>query len=106
MGVKYVSIVFGQTYVNGALLTISSTSNNSICTSSKWLQKKLSDCKKNCAHPAPPPESASDYGVNLMHPHLFKKNPIKSMENNKSPGNDGLSKEFYEYFWNEIKNPF
>ena len=41
-----------------------------------------------------------------MHPHLFKKNPLKSMENNKSPGNDGLSKEFYEYFWNEIKNPF
>ena len=28
------------------------------------------------------------------------------MENDKSPGNDGLSKEFYEYFWNEIKNPF
>ena len=28
------------------------------------------------------------------------------MENNKSPGNDGLSKELYECFWNEIKNPF
>ena len=28
------------------------------------------------------------------------------MENNKSPGNDGLYKEFYECFWNEIKNPF
>ena len=28
------------------------------------------------------------------------------MENNKSPGNDGLSKEFYGCFWNEIKNPF
>ena len=28
------------------------------------------------------------------------------MENNKSPGNDGLSKEFYECFWNEIENPF
>ena len=26
------------------------------------------------------------------------------MENKKSPGNDGLSKEFYECFWNEIKN--
>ena len=32
---KHVSIVFGQTYVNGALLTISSTSNNSVCSSSK-----------------------------------------------------------------------
>ena len=29
---------------------------------------------------------------------------LKSMENKKSPGNDGLSKEFYECFWNEIKN--
>ena len=28
------------------------------------------------------------------------------MKNNKSPGNDGPSKEFYECFWNEIKNPF
>ena len=28
------------------------------------------------------------------------------MENNKSPGNDGNSKEFYECFWNEIKKFF
>ena len=28
------------------------------------------------------------------------------MENNESPANNGLSKEFYECFWNEIKNPF
>ena len=28
------------------------------------------------------------------------------MENNKSPGNDGLKKEFYCTFWNEIKNIF
>ena len=31
---------------------------------------------------------------------------LKSVENNKSPGNDGLSKECYEYVFNEIKNPF
>ena len=30
---------------------------------------------------------------------------FKSVENNKSPGNDGLSKEFYKFFWNKIKNP-
>ena len=27
------------------------------------------------------------------------------MPNNKSPGNDGLTKEFYETFWEEIKTP-
>ena len=27
------------------------------------------------------------------------------MPNNKTPGNDGLSKEFYEAFWNELKDP-
>ena len=31
-------------------------------------------------------------------------NALKSMSNDKSPGNDGLMKEFYETFWNEIKN--
>ena len=31
---------------------------------------------------------------------------LKSMENNKLPGNDGPSEEVYECFWNEIKNPF
>ena len=27
------------------------------------------------------------------------------MLNGKTPGNDGLSKEFYEAFWNELKDP-
>ena len=31
---------------------------------------------------------------------------LKSMQNNKSPGNDGLTKEFDEKFWNEIRHPF
>ena len=31
---------------------------------------------------------------------------LKSIENNKSPGNDGLTKEFYELFWSDIKKPF
>ena len=28
---------------------------------------------------------------------------MKNMQNNKSPGSDGLTKEFYEGFWDEIK---
>ena len=28
---------------------------------------------------------------------------LKSMPNDKSPGNDGLSKEFFKTFWSEIK---
>ena len=28
------------------------------------------------------------------------------MENNKSPGNDGLPKKFYKCFWDEIKKLF
>ena len=28
------------------------------------------------------------------------------MENNKSPGNDGLTKEFYVTFWSELKDTF
>ena len=30
---------------------------------------------------------------------------LKFVPNNKTPGNDGLSKEFYEAFWNELKDP-
>ena len=32
-------------------------------------------------------------------------NALKSMPNNKSSGNDGLKKEFYEIFWEVIKIP-
>ena len=31
---------------------------------------------------------------------------MKSMENNKSPGNNGLTKEFYVTFWDDIKTTF
>ena len=28
---------------------------------------------------------------------------LKNISNNKSPGNDGLTKEFYETFWEDLK---
>ena len=31
---------------------------------------------------------------------------LKNVPKNKSPGNDGLTKEFYETFWDELKIPF
>ena len=31
---------------------------------------------------------------------------IKSFDNNKSPGNDGLTKEFYQRFWQDVKDIF
>ena len=31
---------------------------------------------------------------------------LKSIKNDKSPGNDGLTKEFYETFWEEIRKSF
>ena len=30
---------------------------------------------------------------------------LKNMSNNKSPGNDDLTKEFYETFWEDLKKP-
>ena len=34
---------------------------------------------------------------------LFK--TLKSMTNNKSPGNDGFPKKFYETFWHSLAHP-
>ena len=31
---------------------------------------------------------------------------LKNMPKNKSPGNDDITKEFYEIFWDELKIPF
>ena len=41
---------------------------------------------------------------NLTEKEIY--NSLISFENNKSPGNDGLTKEFYCTFWDDIKNTF
>ena len=38
-----------------------------------------------------------------MRKNLF--DSMKSMKNNKTPGNDRLTKEFQETFWDELKTP-
>ena len=39
----------------------------------------------------------------LCENEIRKTDSMKSMKNDKTPGNDGLTKEFYETFWDEIK---
>ena len=51
----------------------------------------------------------SEEKANLCLEDLTKKdlyNSLKTMQNDKSPGNDRLTKEFYEIFWNELKEIF
>ena len=33
---------------------------------------------------------------------LYKYKALSAFENNKTPGNDGISAEFYKVFWSEI----
>ena len=64
MGVKHVLIVFGKTYVKGAILIISLALNNIVCSSSKWLQKIK---KAHAPPPLAPIKSVSDYALIWLH---------------------------------------
>ena len=44
------------------------------------------------------------YDNDLTDKELF--DALKGIPNKKSPGNDGLTKEFYETFWDELKDSF
>ena len=51
----------------------------------------------------------SENQANLCEENLTEKdlyNSLKSMQSDKSPGNDGLIKEFYETLWNKLKDIF
>ena len=50
-----------------------------------------------------------DYKSKLCEVDLTEKDlcdSLKSTQNDKSPGDDGLTKEFYEIFWNKLKEIF
>ena len=49
-------------------------------------------------------KQSNDREAPLSEKELF--DALKGMPDNKSPGNDGLTKEFYETFWSDIKIPF
>ena len=48
-------------------------------------------------------EKANIFEGDLVESELFK--PLNSTRDCQSPENDGLTKEFYKYFWNVIKDP-
>ena len=51
----------------------------------------------------------SDDNYNICEAEITEDNllvALKSIPNNKTLGNDGLSKEFYETFWEDIKDVF
>ena len=71
----------------------------------KILLISYDDCKKfldKVITPALTSEKATTCERDLVESELFKS--LSSMQHFKSPGNDGLTKEFYEYFWNVIKD--
>ena len=72
--------------------------------------QKLSVCEENVTKfldqislPKLNNEQISECEGFINEEELFS--PLKSMENDKSPGNDGLTKEFDETFWQDLKTP-
>ena len=49
-------------------------------------------------------KQSNDCETPLSEKELF--DALKGMPDNKSPGNDSLTKEFYERFWSDVKIPF
>ena len=66
----------------------------------KRKQKTAAEIKKMLRHlniPKLPEDKSKICEENLTEKDLY--DSLKSIQNDKSPGNDGLTKEFYETFW-------
>ena len=66
--------------------------------------ENLTQYLENISMPCLSKEKQDSWEGVVTEKELFE--ALKSMQNSKSPGNDGLSKEFYETFWEELKKPF
>ena len=66
--------------------------------------ENLTQYLDNISIPRLPKEKRGSCEGDITEKELFQ--AVKSMPNNKSPGNDGLSKEIYETSWEELKKPF
>ena len=66
--------------------------------------KSYDDCKKfldKIITPVLTSEKVNSFEGDLVESELFKS--LSSMQDCKSPENNGLTKEFCDYFWNVIK---
>ena len=73
----------------------------------KRKQKTAAEIKNFLRHlniPKLPEDKSKLCEEDLTQEDLY--NSLKSMQNGKSPGNYGLTKEFYETFWNELQKIF
>ena len=71
----------------------------------KNVKKSITDIEYFLSQIKLPTISEENYAIcesDITEDNLFV--ALKSMPSNKSPGNDGLSKEFFETFWEEIKD--
>ena len=72
----------------------------------KHEQKLVRDIKSFLSHKY---SKLSEDKAKLCDKELTEKDlygSLKSKQNDKSPGNNGLTKEIYETFWNELKGSF
>ena len=64
---------------------------------------KLQNCLSNVVIPRLSTNEAHKCKGEITEKEIF--DALNSMENNKSPGNDGITKEFYVHFWDILKQP-
>ena len=70
----------------------------------KHKQRTAAEIKIHLNIPTLSEDKSKLWEEDLTEKHLY--DSLKSMQNDKSPGTDGLTKQFYETFCNELKGIF